>query len=112
MITYDEVLNLNYYKKTSYTGWTGGMRFMIARREPEAAEGNDAGIPESANPQPFFEVFAWPGPYNFEKTDDSRKRHARFPFTEEGRIACVDWLNRQLEEGDWPRNKVAGIWQG
>ena len=25
MLTSDEVLNLNYYKKTSYTGWINGM---------------------------------------------------------------------------------------
>lgn len=29
MLTFDEVLNLNYYRKTSYTGWINGMRFLI-----------------------------------------------------------------------------------
>ena len=35
MLTSDEVLNLNYYKKTSYTGWINGMRFLIRREAPE-----------------------------------------------------------------------------
>ena len=35
MLTFDEVLNLNYYKKTSYTGWINGMRFLIRREAPE-----------------------------------------------------------------------------
>ncbi len=30
MLTYDDALNLNYYKKTTFTGWMNGMRFLIA----------------------------------------------------------------------------------
>ena len=26
MLTYDDALNLNYYKKTTFTGWMNGMR--------------------------------------------------------------------------------------
>ena len=29
MLTYDDALNLNYYKKTTFTGWMNGMRFLI-----------------------------------------------------------------------------------
>lgn len=38
MLTSDEVLNLNYYKKTSYTGWINGMRFLIRREAPEEGD--------------------------------------------------------------------------
>lgn len=38
MLTADEVLNLNYYKKTSYTGWINGMRFLIRRESPEEGD--------------------------------------------------------------------------
>ena len=34
MLTYDDALNLNYYKKTTFTGWMNGMRFLIKREEP------------------------------------------------------------------------------
>lgn len=94
MITYDEILNMNYYQKTSYTGWTGGMRFLIRKEEKD-----DGSV---------FGVYAWPGPYNFEKTDDDKKLNTNFPFTEEGRKSCVDWLNKQLEEQEWPARKMAG----
>lgn len=85
MITCDEVLNLNYYKKTSYTGWTEDMRFLIRREAPEEGE-------------PFFHVFAWQGPFIFDLVEDSKKIDASFPFTEEGKAQAVDWLNRQLSE--------------
>lgn len=38
MLTYDEVLNLNYYKKTTYTGWMDGMRFLIRREQPKEVD--------------------------------------------------------------------------
>ena len=49
MLTSDEVLNLNYYKKTSYTGWINGMRFLIRREAPEEGDA-------------FFHAWVWPGP--------------------------------------------------
>ena len=44
MLTFDEVLNLNYYKKTSYTGWINGMRFLIRREAPEEGDAFDENI--------------------------------------------------------------------
>ena len=38
MLTFDDVLNLNYYKKTSYTGWINGMRFLIKQEETEEGD--------------------------------------------------------------------------
>ena len=38
MLTYDDALNLNYYKKTTFTGWMNGMRFLIKREEPVIKE--------------------------------------------------------------------------
>lgn len=101
MITYDEVLNMNYYKKTSYTGWTEGMRFLIRRVEQEGSD-------------PVFQAYVWPGPYIFDLAEDEKKFEATFPFTEEGRKQVVDWLNRQLtEKADlWPKQKTAGVWKG
>ena len=57
MLTSDEVLNLNYYKKTSYTGWINGMRFLIRREAPEEGDA-------------FFHAWVWPGPLIFSLTDD------------------------------------------
>lgn len=99
MITYDEILNMNYYKKTTYTGWTGGMRFLIRKEDSEE--------------ESVFHVFAWPGPYIFDLVGEDKKLDATFPFTEEGRKQVVDWLNQQLTEHEdlWPQQKTAGVWR-
>ena len=60
MLTYDEALNLNYYKKTHFTGWMNPLRFLIKQEKPEEGE-------------PYFHAWVWPGPYIFDKTDDSLK---------------------------------------
>ena len=67
MLTFDEVLNLNYYKKTSYTGWINGMRFLIKREAPEEGDA-------------FFHAWVWPGPLIFSLTDDSLKTDFTAPF--------------------------------
>ena len=97
MITTDEILNLNYYKKTTYTGWMEGMRFLIRR---EAPEDGDA----------IFHAWVWPGPYIFNLTDDDRKFDATFPFTNEGKQQVVDWINSSFEEHKdlWPKRKTDG----
>ncbi|MCR5678517.1 MAG: GNAT family acetyltransferase [Agathobacter sp.] len=96
MLTYDDALNMNYYKKTDFTGWMGGMRFVLGK-EPEADE---------------FHAWVWPGPYIFDKTDDSKKTDAKFPFTDEGKKAAVDWINEQYEsrKAEWPDKKMSTEW--
>ena len=95
MLTYDDALNLNYYKKTTFTGWMGGMRFLIKRETPEDADS-------------IFHVWIRPGPYIFDKTDDSLKREHTFPFSEEGKKQAVDWINEEYEANIkyWPRRKT------
>ena len=85
MLTSDEVLNLNYYKKTSYTGWINGMRFLIRREAPEEGDA-------------FFHAWVWPGPLIFSLTDDSLKTDFTAPFSNEGRQQVVDWINAQYED--------------
>ena len=85
MLTSDEVLNLNYYKKTSYTGWINGMRFLIRREAPEEGDA-------------FFHAWVWPGPLIFSLTDDSLKTDFTAPFTNEGKQQVGDWINAQYED--------------
>ena len=90
MLTYDEVLNLNYYKKTSYTGWIKPLRFLIKQEKPEEGE-------------PIFHAWVWPGPYIFDLTDDSLKFDKTAPFSEDGKKVIVDWINEQytLHKDEW-----------
>lgn len=71
MLTYDDALNLNYYKKTTFTGWMNGMRFLIKREEPIIKEATED-TPEEKG-EPIFHAWIWPGPYIFDLTDDSKK---------------------------------------
>ncbi len=87
MLTRNELLALNYYKKAVFTGSIGNMNYRIARIQPEA---------EGA--EPVFEVVIFPGPYCFDKTADTLKQSARFPFSEEGIQAVTDYLNEQYAE--------------
>ena len=90
MLSYYDALNLNFYNKTSYTGWMNPIRFLIKKEKPEDGE-------------PFFHAWVWPGPYIFEATDDSQKLEHTAPFTEKGKLQIVDWINAQYEshKNDW-----------
>ena len=85
MLSYDDALNLNYYKKTTFTGWMKPIRFLIARETPEEGEA-------------IFHAWVWPEPYTFALTDDSRKIDFTAPFTEDGKRQIVDWINQQQEK--------------
>ena len=108
MLTYDDALNLNYYKKTSYTGWMGGMRFLIKREDVIIKEATEDTPEEKGDP--IFHAWVWPGPYIFDLTDDSLKTDITFPFTQEGKEQTVDWINEQYESRikEWPRRKTDG----
>ena len=84
MLTYDEVLNLNYYKKTSFMGWICPIRFLIKMVNNEEGES-------------IFHAWVWPGPYIFDKTDDALKLEHTAPFSEDGKKEIVDWINEQYE---------------
>lgn len=82
MLTYDDALNLNYYKKTTFTGWMKPIRFLIKRETPEDGEA-------------IFHAWVWPEPYIFDLTDDSLKIDFTAPFSDEGKQQVVDWVNAQ-----------------
>ena len=108
MLTYDDALNLNYYKKTTFTGWMNGMRFLIKREEPVIKEATED-TPEEKG-EPIFHAWIWPGPYIFDLTDDSKKTANTFPFTDDGKKQCVDWINEVISahSNEYPKNKTDG----
>lgn len=97
MITSDDILNMNFYKKEKFTGSYQGMRYLIKKdtvpiNDPAAADTASDAAPAQTD---IFRVTIWPGPYNFASTDDAAKTSATFPFTPDGKDAVVDWLNEQ-----------------
>ncbi len=87
MITPEDILNLNFYKKERFTGSYLGMRYLICKEKD--GDGDDAAD--------CLKVYAWPGPYIFDKTPDEKKVSASYPFSDEGRRMVVDWLNQLYE---------------
>lgn len=90
MITNEDILNMNFYKKEKFTGSCRGMRYLI--RRDSLPEENDV-----------FSVTVWRGPYNYNTTPEEEKTTCCFPFTPEGKQQVVDWLNAQWESrrGEW-----------
>lgn len=101
MITNDDILNMNFYKKERFTGSYLGMRYLI-RKDSEETKSPDDDAPVSSD---IFRVTAWPGPYNFATTPDDKKVSVAFPFTPEGKQQVVDWLNEHWnsKKEEWPQ---------
>lgn len=88
MITTDDVLNMNFYKKEKFTGSYKGMRYLLKKDTEEE--------------RTVFRCYIWPGPYNFASTPDEQKTMAVFDFTEEGKQEAVDWMNGQwMARDNW-----------
>lgn len=107
MITNDDILNMNFYKKEKFTGSYLGMRYLIKKdSEPEAeaapADGEEASEPKMMD---VFRATIWPGPYNYATTPEEQKTCKTFPFTPKGKQQVVDWLNEQWtsRQDEWPQ---------
>ncbi len=86
----DDILSMEYLKKTEFTGCHQGMRY---RLEGISAQDGDKKLC----------CTIWPEPFNFFKTPDEEKESAEFPFAEEGIVEAVAWMNGRLseEKGKW-----------
>ncbi len=82
MIQREDILSMEFLKKSEYTGSHQGMRY---RLEGEAGEEGKV-----------LRVTVWPEPFNFFKTPKEEKISAVFAFSEEGVTEAVAWMNRQL----------------
>lgn len=91
MIRREDILSMEYLKKTEYTGCCQGMRYRL-----EGAAGEKEKV---------LKVTVWPEPFNFFRTPQERKQSAVFPFAEEGVSAAVDWMNERLvqDHEKWDR---------
>lgn len=90
MIQRKDLLAFNFYKKEKFTGSYLGMRYLIQK----ATEGE----------RDIFQVFTWPGPYNFACTDENLREVKCFPFAEDSLNDITDHLNSTYEAGKekWP----------
>lgn len=94
-IELDDILGFNFFQYGSpYIGECGGMHFRLARNPLENVVFNHD---PHKNDGALFDVTIWRGPYNYDKTRQ-KKTTAQFPFTEDGRLAAVQWLNERYDE--------------
>ncbi len=84
MIKRDDILSMEFLKKSEFTGSHQGMRYRL-----EGVAGQDG---------KELKVTVWPEPFNYFRTPEEKKIRKVFPFAEEGVAQAVDWMNRQLEE--------------
>lgn len=100
MIQRDDILSMEYLKKTEFTGCHQGMRYRlegsVGRSDTADAEGKK-----------MLRCTVWPEPFSFFKTPEEKKEAAEFPFGEDGVEEAISWMNSRLsEEPDkWERAK-------
>lgn len=82
MIKAEDILSLEYLKKTEYTGSHEGMRYRMEAvvREEEKK----------------LLVTVWPEPFNFVTTPDEQKQHEAFDFSGDGITDAIAWMNDKL----------------
>ena len=85
MIQREDILSMEYLKKTEYTGCHQGMRYRLEKKEKE-----DGGKE--------LLVTVWPEPFNFFTTPEDQKTRQTFTFDEDGVVDAIAWMNDLLFE--------------
>lgn len=85
MIQRNDILSIEYLKKTEFTGSHQGMRYRL-----EGMDGGESGKKLLCT--------VWPEPFSFSKTPEEEKEKAEFPFGEDGIEEAVSWMNERLSE--------------
>jgi hypothetical protein len=83
MIDPYKFMSINFIKKEPLTGSMSGMRYRMIKTGEKNAE--------------KLLVTIWPEPFCFEKTEESKKQFSEFPFTADGLLEAIGWLNDQYE---------------
>ena len=84
MIQREDILSMEYLKKTEYTGCYQGMRYRL-----EGISGEEGKL---------LKVTVWPEPFNYFKTPYEKKQSRTFAFAEDGVVEAVAWMNERLIE--------------
>lgn len=92
MIERNEILVIDYLKKTEFTGCHQGMRYRLEGVAKDEGK--------------LLRVTVWPEPFNFLKTAPEKKQSAEFSFSEDGITEAVDWMNERLiqDRDKWERS--------
>ena len=91
MIVREDILSMEYLKKTEYTGCHQGMRYRLEQVVTEAGKRLKATV--------------WPEPFNFFNTPEEQKQSQLFDFEEDGVVDAIGWMNNRLfeDKDKWER---------
>lgn len=81
MIQRDDILSMEFLKKTEFTGSHQGMRYRLGVSREEGKR---------------LLATVWPEPYNYVTTPEEKKHRAEFSFDEDGVTDAVAWMNDRL----------------
>lgn len=84
MIVREDILSMEYLKKTEYTGCHQGMRYRLEGVTIEEGK--------------RLKVTVWPEPFNFFTTPEEKKQSQLFDFEEDGVVDAISWMNNRLFE--------------
>ena len=105
MVRAEEILSMEYLKKTEFTGSTEGMRYRLEKKESKMT--SDSG--EEITVKNLL-CTIWPEPFNFHTTPDSEKETREFSFDRDGVEDAVAWMNDRLFSEHDKFQKAPGNW--
>ncbi len=79
MIKRSDLLSINFYKKSAFTGSDKNLRFRISK--------------DTIDDTDVLSACVFPGPYAFDSTDESLKTYKVFEFSDKGLDEIVEWFN-------------------
>lgn len=83
MIDLTGMISIPFLKKTVFTGSYKGMNYLIRKVSDDNGDRICA--------------IAWPGPFNYAVTEDEKKVSHEVPFTRDGILEAVQWLNEHYD---------------
>lgn len=84
MLEREDILSLEFYKKSPFHGSYKGIRYRIEKDEGNQDEKNDVAL----------KCTTWPEPYSFDATADDLKKCYYTSFDEKGLQDIVDHINK------------------
>lgn len=89
MIRREDILSMDYLKKTEYTGGYRGMRYRLEKGTAKSENDEEIAV---------LKVTIWPEPFNYFTTPEESKEREEFPFDEDGVTDAVAWMNDRYFE--------------
>ncbi len=107
MVREEEILSMEFLKKTEFTGSSEGMRYRLEKKEKTFT--TDSGEEKT---EKVLLCTIWPEPFNYHSTPEEKKEHREFSFDRDGVGDAVAWMNDRLFAEHDKFAKAPGEWNG